>query len=169
MSLKRIFLACVIISGLVLAFTTIVQANDADKMEGPSCNPGGLWFGFPLGNPPAKVVSILPIDGGKKRYVVVAEDQKPEDTPFRGELLRVKKNQFKLWGMSYVTLAADTYGYMVISGTWNLTDCNNAEGNYLVSLYATDPFLDENATPLMSVPILNLYERMPMIEDSSDF
>jgi hypothetical protein len=166
---KRLALVFVFIAVLVLGFTLTVQADDDDKMKGRSCDPAGLWFGFPLGQPPFKVVSIIPIEGGKTRYLLVAEDRDPAQTPFRGEMVRVKKNLYKLWGVQYVALAPDVYGYMVISGKWSLSDCNTAEGDYLVSLYAQDPFHDEAAVPFMSLPVLNLYERMPVVDDSSGF
>jgi hypothetical protein len=161
-------LFCVVVVGLLLvSFTASVQADD--ERGGRSCDPAGLWFGFPLGNPPFKVVSIIPVNGGMRRYILSAEDQDPADTPFRGEMVRVGKNVYKLWGMQYITLAPDVYGYMVVSGDWAMSDCMTAEGDYLVSLYNTDPFHDEGAIPFFNMQVLNLYERMPSVNDSSNF
>ena len=166
---KTVF-TCLVIALLVLAFPATAQAGKGTKVKGPSCNPGGLWFGFVFGQPPFKVGSIIPIDGGKKRYIIAAEDQDPTVTPFRGEMVRINKNVYKLWGMQYTEIATDTYGYIVISGEWYFTDCDNGVGEYLVTVYDLDPFHDTSAEIIMGpFPIVNTYERMPMVDDSSSF
>jgi hypothetical protein len=48
-------------------------------------------------------------------------------------------------------------------------DCDTVEGDYQGALYDKDPFHDPTAQLLLGpVPMLNLYERMPMIGDPSD-
>ena len=153
----------VAVFSLLIAFSGTPLANDDEHQ---SCDPAGLWFGLPQGSDSYKVVSIIPLDGGKKRYVIVAEDKDPGVTAFRGEMVRIKKNLYKIWGMQYSKFVPGDY--IVLSGEWHMTDCNTAVGSYLVSYYIVDPFHDDGAS-LGSQAIVNTYDRMPMIDDSSNF
>jgi hypothetical protein len=170
MNWKKLF-GCLIVTSCLAGFVGVVQADDDDEGRGRSCNPGGVWFVFPNGNPPFHLVSLIPIDGGKKRYIVDTEGQDPMQTPFRGEMARVKKNVYKFWGMKYFWKSPPgEYLYMVNSGYWRMTDCNSAELEVLQSFYSGDPFPDpDDAVYLGSYVRNNLFVRMPMIDDSSDF
>jgi len=160
---KKLLFGFVAVSVLLIAFSGTPLANDDDQQ---SCDPAGLWFGLPQGSDSYKVVSIIPLDGGKRRYILVAEDKDPGVTPFRGEMVRIKKNLYKIWGMQYSFLV--TGDYLVLSGEWYMTDCNTAVGNYIVSYYLEDPF-HNTASLIWSFAIVNNYDRMPMIDDSSNF
>ena len=92
----------------LLAFTGIPLADDDDD-DRRRCDPAGLWFGLPQGSDSYKVVSIIPLDEGNKKYILVAEDKDPGVTPFRGEMVRIKKNLYKVWGMSYSFLVLGDY------------------------------------------------------------
>lgn len=161
---KKFLFGFVIVGALLIASSGIPFANDDEHQ---SCDPAGLWFGLPQGSASYKVVSIIPLDGGKKKYIIVAEDKDPGVTPFRGELLRIKKNHYKAWGMQYSVFVPGDY--IVLSGEWYMTDCNTAVGDYVVSYYLVDPFHNNNVTPQWSFPMVNQYDRMPMIDDSSNF
>jgi hypothetical protein len=161
---KKFLFGFVVIAVFLIVFSGTPLANDDDQR---SCDPAGLWFGLPQGSDAYKVVSFIPLDGGQKRYILVAEDKDPGVTPFRGEMVRIKKNHYKLWGMMYSFLVPGDY--LISTGEWYMTDCNTAVGNYLISYYLEDPFHDNTAIPQWSFPIVNTYERMPMIDDSSGF
>ena len=100
--------------------------------------------------------------------IVLTEDKDSGVTTLHGEMVRIKKNIYKIWGMQYSVFVPGDY--VVISGEWHMTDCNNAVGNYLVSYYTEDPFHDDTVTPLWPpFPMVNQYDRMPIIDDSSNF
>ena len=162
---KKFLFGFVVVALSLLVLSGTPSVNDNDQR---SCDPAGLWFGLPQGADAYKVVSIIPLDGGMRRYMLVAEDRDHEVTPFRGEMVRIKKNHYKIWGMMYYEVSADNFLYIVLSGEWTLTDCNTAVGSYLISYYMGDPF-HNTGTYLGSDAVVNTYDRMPMIDDSSDF
>jgi hypothetical protein len=163
---KKLLFGGVFVAGLLIAFLATPLAYDNG---GQACDPAGLWFGFPLGNPPFKVVTAIPLDGGQKRYSLVADDQDAGVTPFHGEMVRIKKNIYQVWGVQCLLMGEGDFDYYVISGEWIMSDCDTAVGNYLLSYYMEDPFHDDTVNPLWSLPIVNEYDRMPMIDNSSDF
>ena len=163
MFIKKFLFSFVVVAVLLSVFSGTPLANDDDQQ---SCDPAGLWFGLPQGSDSYKVLSIIPLDGGKRRYIMVAEDKDSGVTPFRGEMVRIKKNHYKAWGMQYSFMVLGDY--LVLSGEWYMTDCNTAVGNYLISYYLEDPF-HNTVSPIWSFPIVNNYDRMPMIDDSSNF
>ena len=169
---KKYLFGYVVVAALLITLTGSTFADDNYQVietQMRSCDPAGVWFGFPLGNPPFKVVSIIPLDGGMRRFILVAEDQDPGVTAFRGEIVRIKKNLYKLWGMQCLPMGSGDFDYYVISGEWEMTDCDNAVGDYFVSYYTEDPFHDDTVNPLWTFQMVNYYDRMPVIDDSSFF